>query len=211
VKAVIFDMDGVIVDSETYWNASELLFLKRIIPNWDESIHKRIVGMCVPDVYKLISNEKTITVDEKEFTRLYEEQAQKIYGKQAQLFLGVVELLKSLTVPIALASSARRSWIDAVLDRFDIRGYFSINLSVEDLGCAGKPSPEIYLEAAKQLGIAPKDCIVIEDSDNGIKAAKSAGMRCIGFKNGVTHGQTLEEADEIIDDIRQLSSLLTNL
>ena len=119
---------------------------------------------------------------------------------------GIVELLEELRrqrIAIGLASSSPRSFIEAVLAKFKIREYFACVVSGEEMP-AGKPAPDIYLEAARQLHVPPEQCVVLEDSRNGVLAAKRAGMTCIGFANPASGGQDLSAADRIVHAISEI-------
>src|SRR5207237_6272674 len=107
-------------------------------------------------------------------------------------------------VLVSLASSSPMNWIDIVLDRFHFRSSFAVVVSAEDLPGEGKPSPAIYLLTAQRLGVKPEKCVVIEDSKNGVLSAKSAGMYCIGFRNGFNQEQDLSQADIIVHGFNQL-------
>lgn len=210
MHAVIFDMDGVIVDSEIHWKSLEGFFLKSLVPTWTDQDQGRIIGLSINDTYALLSGEYGLQKSREEFFALYQEIAREIYGQKAALIEGFHELLlllKEKGVPLALASSSRKNWIDLLLDRYELRPYFDVVVSAEDLpGGQGKPSPAIYLHTAKLLGVPPEKCIVIEDSRNGVLSAKNAGMYCIGFRNGFNEEQDLSGADTIVNGYKELDS-----
>ena len=121
---------------------------------------------------------------------------------------GIEALLKDLKLnhfQIALASSSSYVFIDSILDKIGIRDYFDYILSGEDLANS-KPAPDIFLEAAKGLGCLPHQCIVIEDSNNGVAAAKAAGMKCIGYMNRTSGNQDLTKATVVIDDFNRINA-----
>lgn len=201
--ALIFDMDGVIVDSELHWKSTEGFFLQSLIPDWTSAEQDRIIGLSVHDVYRLLTQEYGVRLSKEQFLEMYQGMAEEIYGEKSSLIPGFCELLawlKEQGVPVALASSSPMSWIDIVLDRFDLRSSFEVVVSADELEAGrGKPSPAIYLLTAERLGVAPQRCVVIEDSMNGALSAKGAGMFCIGFRNGFNEEQDLGAADVIVD------------
>lgn len=208
MDAVIFDMDGVIVDSEIHWKTTEGFFLQSIIPGWDIDDQDKIIGLAVHDVYKLLVDTYQLQKTKAQFLELYQEMANEIYGQKVSLIEGFRELLSILNkhnVPVALASSSPKTWIDIVLQRFNLLESFQVVVSADELGGEGKPSPAIYLRTAKRLGVRPERCMAIEDSKNGVLSAKNAGMFCIGFRNGFNDEQDLSGADRIIHRFDELN------
>ncbi|HLH60550.1 MAG TPA: HAD family hydrolase [Ktedonobacteraceae bacterium] len=201
MDAVIFDMDGVIVDSEVHWKTSEGFFLQSLVPAWNIDDQDKIIGLALHDVYKMLVDTYQLQKTKAEFLELYLEMANEIYGQKVSLIAGFPELLTRLyehNIPVALASSSPRTWIDIVLQRFHLRECFKVVVSADELNGEGKPSPAIYLLTAKRLGIRPERCVAIEDSKNGVLSAKNAGMFCIGFRNGFNDEQDLSRADRVI-------------
>jgi HAD superfamily hydrolase (TIGR01509 family) len=211
VYPVIFDMDGVIVDSERHWKLLEGFFLRSLVPAWGERDQGRIIGLSLHDLYRMLVDEYGVTETRERFTALYFEMANEIYAEKVSLMEGFQDVLLRLAeqdVPVALASSSPLPWINIVLDRFALRPYFRVVISADELADGeGKPSPTIYLLAAQRLGVAPGDCIVIEDSQNGVLSAKRAGMYCIGFRNGFNDEQDLSAADTIIHSFHEFNRM----
>lgn len=198
LKAVLFDMDGVIVDSEKYWEQEEFSLLKQYIPTWNDEDQKKIIGLKMQDIHEILIRDYNFPLNWEEFWRKADEIAVHIFKNKAELMPGLKDLLKALKAAnykIVLGSSAHRHWIDIVLDRFEIREYFDITKSTQEINGPGKPAPDVYLELVRGLHVAPEECIVIEDSQNGVKAGKSAGMHVIGFRNGINDAIPLDEAD----------------
>jgi HAD superfamily hydrolase (TIGR01509 family) len=136
--------------------------------------------------------------------------ANQIYGQKVSLMPGFQEslsMLRANRVPVALASSSPMSWINIVLDRFDLSHAFDVVVSADELDGRGKPSPAIYLHTASKLGVKPEKCLVIEDSMNGVLSAKNAGMFCVGFRNGFNEEQDISRADIIIHDMAELPAI----
>jgi len=207
MDAVIFDMDGVIVDSEIHWKTTEGYFLQSLIPTWSINDQDKILGLGVHDLYALLASTYQLHKTKEQFLELYQEMANVIYGEKVSLIEGFTELLSVLHanhIPVALASSSPWTWINIMLERFNLRESFQAIVSADELEGEGKPSPAIYLLTAKQLGVSPTRCIAIEDSKNGVLSAKNAGMYCIGFRNGFNDEQDLSRADMIIQHFAEL-------
>lgn len=206
-KTVIFDMDGVIVDSELHWEKLEPQYLSSTIPDWNSTTYDQLTGLNLSDVYSFLFTNYDEVPNQVEFRAAYEAMADIIYGELISLLPDVKVVIESLHtngVTLGIASSSPRRWIDIVLKRFGLQTYFSSVLSSSDIGGKGKPSPDIYLASAKALKTDIEDCIVIEDSRNGVLAAKSAGMYCYGLRNGFNTSQDLSEADEVITGFASL-------
>lgn len=195
-------MDGVMIDSEIYWKKSELSFFSTLVERWTEEDQQKIIGININDTYKLLIAEYGLKITHKEFLRRVNAIAAQVYSEQSNLLNGFSALLNELwdnKIPIGLASSSLNEWIDIVLDRFELRKFFSVVVSAADINGPGKPAPDIYLYTAKKLNTEPKNCLVIEDSSHGTNSAKSAGMFCLGIRNGFNNSQDLSASDMIID------------
>ncbi|HYP18783.1 MAG TPA: HAD family hydrolase [Chloroflexia bacterium] len=208
MQAFIFDMDGVIVDSELHWKKPEGYFLRSLVPNWTDADQTRIIGLSLNNVYRMLTTEYGVTHSKEEFLEVYMAMARQIYGELSSLMPGFLVLLRELHrrgTPVAVASSSTRPWIDIVLDRYDLRPGFLAVVSADDLaGGEGKPSPAIYLHTARQLGVEPAECVVMEDSHNGVLSAQRAGMYCIGFRNGFNDDQDISTADVIVNSYAEI-------
>ena len=207
MDAVIFDMDGVIVDSEIHWKTTEGFFLQSLIPGWSAKDQDKIIGLGVLDLYALLVDTYYLQKTQQEFLEIYQQMANEIYGQKVSLIAGFTELLTALNtnhIPVALASSSPTSWINIMLERFSLRDSFQVVVSADELKGEGKPSPAIYLLTASRLGILPERCVAIEDSKNGVLSAKNAEMFCVGFRNGFNSEQDLSRADVIIHHFSEL-------
>jgi HAD superfamily hydrolase (TIGR01509 family) len=207
IEAVIFDMDGVIVDSELHWKTLEGFFLQSLVQGWSAEAQSKIIGLSLGALYTMLVDDYNLDKPKAEFFALYNEMARDIYEQRAALLPGFSDLLAGLResgIALALASSSPMAWINMVLDRFNLRGEFSVIVSADELGGEGKPSPAIYLLTAQKLGVAPERCAVIEDSRNGVLSAKRAGMYCIGLQNGFNEEQDLSAADVLVQGFSSL-------
>ncbi|WP_432409701.1 HAD family hydrolase [Wukongibacter sp. M2B1] len=210
IKAVIFDMDGVIIDSEPIHKQVEESLFKKLNIKVSEEEHNSYVGKTSIEMWREIKLKynlrKDILAEEiviEEVDRYIEHLLAK---DDIKPIMGVRKLINELyikDIKLALASSAVRRSIETVINLFELGEYFSISISGEDIE-DGKPCPDIFLKAANELGVNPMECVVIEDSRNGVIAAKTAGMKCIGFKNRNSGNQDLSRADMVIDSLSQI-------
>lgn len=185
IKAIIFDMDGVLINTESVLKQDEFRFLYNLTQNrWTKKDQKSIRGMSLEGVYSLLQQHFNLRLPKKNFLDKYNQLLNKIYQDRVQLNPGVLDILnvvREKKIKTALASSTSHKFIKVVLSRFNLDKYFKIVVSADDLNGQGKPDPGIFLETARRLDTEPKNCLVIEDSKNGIIAAKRAGMSCIAF------------------------------
>jgi HAD superfamily hydrolase (TIGR01509 family) len=208
INTIIFDMDGVIVDSEFHWRAVEEPFLRKLIPNSYEEYHKYIVGRSLSDIFQYLDSNFNVPMDKTDFMESYNEMAVTIYEEKANLLPGVldfIKLLKKDNLTLALASSSPWLWINMAVNRFDLNQYFEKMVSADETECKGKPAPDIYLYALEQLKKKASECVAIEDSKNGVISAQEAGMKCIGLKNGFNDDQDLSRSDILVQGFGELS------
>ncbi len=195
-------MDGVIIDSEPLWEKSESIMLKRKGFSGNDSYRKeyrkKIMGLNQKDSVRLLK--ETFGLDESpdEILRTRLEILLELYEKELRLVDGIPEILKILDsekhIKTALASGSPMKVIEFVLRKFSLEDTFRIKVS-GDCVEKGKPHPDIYLEAARRLGVNPGECVAIEDSINGIVSAKEAGMRCIAVPDPRIATEDYPQAD----------------
>lgn len=196
MRAVIFDMDGVIIDSETHFRKLETATFKDLMPRWTPEAHERIVGLGIGELHGFLVREFDLKIAHAEFMDHCRRIGNEVYALRASLtpgFLDLADELKSSGVPIGLATSSPKPCVDMVMERFGLRERFAALVSADDAG-EGKPSPKVYLLAARRLGVEPRHCAAIEDSRLGVLSATKAGMFCVGFRNGVNAAQDLSGA-----------------
>ena len=208
IDTIIFDMDGVLVDSEKHWAIEEAKFLAtRILAPHDE-YHKNIVGMSISEIYDHLKSRYNILMEKSEFLDAYDKMAVDIYEKSSSLLPNVMDflvLLKDEGYTLALASSSPRFWVSMAVERFELEPFFKVTVSASEIKCKGKPAPDIYLYTAEQLGKNPSECMAIEDSRNGVLSVKKAGMRCVGLRNGFNEEQDLSQVDLVIRNFQELT------
>jgi beta-phosphoglucomutase family hydrolase len=214
-KACIFDMDGVIIDSEPMHFEIDLIMTRQLGLNLSHEDLEKYVGMTNPAMWKHIKEEHKLEPSVDELIRIQMDMKLRILKERDEKPIeGIVSLLQALKkdgYPIGLASSSPILFIQAVLEKLELQHYFSVIVSGEEVA-QGKPAPDVFLKAAQLLQVQAEHCAVIEDSRNGVAAAKAAGMACIGFLNPNSGQQDLTRADLIVDSILQISlSKLENL
>jgi len=207
IKAVIFDLDGVMVDSErVHIEAEKQTMLKYGVRISSEEL-RRYTGTTARFMFtELVEKYKLNTTFEKIFSEK-EEILFKLMEKDVQPTKGIIELLEKLkreNIKLAIASSSHKRLITYVLEKLNIVDLFDSIVSSEDV-IYGKPNPEIFLRAANELNVNPVECSVIEDSKLGVEAAKSAGMKCVGYRNPDSGNQDLSKADVVIDNFSALN------
>lgn len=208
MQAFIFDFDGVIVDSERHWRNIDRTFFASLVPGWSEEVDgARMMGLGVKSGYALLQKEYNVQMPFDEYWAKLDAAVQNIYLNLAQMLPGLPEFLARLeaaNVKIGIASSSQRPWIEATLDRLDLRKYFPVVCAANDVDERTKPLPDVYLLAAKQLGVDPRECTALEDSRNGVAAAKAAGMTCYAIRTDMNPEQKLEQADKIIKSFEEI-------
>ncbi len=212
LKAVIFDMDGVIIDSEPiHFNIEKQIFSYLGIPVSD-SEHHSLVGTTTRAMWSSLKNKFKLELSLEELIELSSKRYLdyiSIYNKML-LLPGIANLIEELyrnNIQQAIASSSTLEHIEFVLRKYNLKEYFD-EIICGDYVSKSKPAPDIFLYAANQLQIRPEECIVIEDSENGVTAAKFAGMKCIGFNNSNSGNQDLSTADLIIDNFADYKNLI---
>ncbi|WP_296636973.1 HAD family phosphatase [Polaribacter sp.] len=212
IHCVIFDMDGVIIDSEEIHKKAYYETFNSIGVNVSDKLYKTLTGSSTINAFqklihhfKLDLNPEDLVLDKrKRYVNFFEN------DPTLHLVSGVEDLIKHLynnQITLVLASSSAMININRVFTRFNLHQYFKGKISGADLK-ESKPNPEIFEKAAILSEVPKKNCIVIEDSDNGIRAANDAGIFVVGYQNPMTEDQTLENANLITDSFSSLKSEL---
>lgn len=211
IHAVIFDMDGVLIDSEPIQYRLEKDLFSELGFDLSEQEHRAFLGI---NNFEMISSLKkrfgfTGTIEEtvRELRRRY---LRELKGNGIPVIDGVTQLLSSLEsagLKLALASSAPREQIDLVINQSCLGRYFSVLVSGDEVE-RSKPDPAVFLKAARLLNVGASACCVIEDSVNGVSAARNAGMRCVGFQNGCNGDHTLDGADWVVESMNEAGKII---
>ena len=207
-QAVIFDKDGVIADSEYCNVMAKHIQLKQAGVEVDWHYHDQFLGTTHEYMWSKMKEEfqlpKEIDYYIKQWAEVRKELIEREGLKSMPGCIDLIKRLKSEGVLIAVASSSNIADIKADLHALNIDNMFDAVISGENC-LKGKPDPEIFIKAARALGVAAEDCIVIEDSTSGVAAAKAAGMKCIGYAYPGAAKQDIRLADEIIADFNELT------
>ncbi|TYC18048.1 HAD family phosphatase [Bizionia gelidisalsuginis] len=209
IKAVLFDMDGVIVDTEPLHTKAYYMMFEHYNMEVSRKLYESFTGQSTLNVCKALCDtfgldcnpEDLVQHKRASFTSLFHN------DPSLQLLPGILDLIKDYHnngLTLILASSASMFTINNVFTRFELDYYFKAKLSGADLK-ASKPHPEIFEKAADTAGINKNECFVIEDSTNGIKAAKSAGIYCVGYDSLNSKNQDYSQADRVINHFNEIN------
>ena len=201
-------MDGVLIDSEPlHYEVNKEIFSELDI-KVSKKEYNSYIGTSNQEMWEKIVKRHNLSKKASDLARLQQQKnLEHLINGKVELMDNIIELLddlKNSNLKLALGSSSPKKLINEVIENFNIKNYFKIVRSGENVR-EGKPAPDLFLKIAEELDIKPKKIVVIEDSHNGVKAAKKAGMNCIGFVNENSGNQDLSIADFIIDDFSQLS------
>ena len=207
INAVIFDLDGVLIDSEPLHCLADNQLLKDLGIDTPENYFDRFTGLTDSAMWGAIKTDYLITKSIDELKLMQVPIKLKLLQEgDYKAISGTVELLEEIKkrhLPIAIASSSPRRFIEAVVQKIGIAQYIVTIVSGEEVE-QSKPEPDIFLKAARLLNVNPSECLVVEDSKSGTIAAKKAGMKCIGYQNLNSGNQDLSEADFIVNDIKEI-------
>jgi HAD superfamily hydrolase (TIGR01509 family) len=209
VAAVVFDMDGVIVDSEQVWDEVR----EELVADWSgrysSEAQRAMMGMSSPEWSAYMHDELGLAQSPDEINDEVVRRMLERYRSDLPLLDGAVDAVRSLagSYPLAVASSSNRPLIDAVLETAGIAQCFAATVSSEEVP-RGKPSPDVYLEAARRLGVPAADCAAVEDSANGIRAARAAGMVVVAYPNAhyPPDDEALGLADVVVGELGELGA-----
>ena len=182
--AVIFDLDGVLVDSEQLWNRAREELVRSSGGSWREDATRAMMGMSSLEWAAYMHDELRVPFDAAETSRRVVATIEELYREQLPLLPGAADVVRALhgRWPLGLASSSNREIIDLVLELAGLAGMFAATVSSEEVA-HGKPAPDVYLETAARIGVDPGRCVALEDSSNGLRSAAAAGMAVIAVPN----------------------------
>ncbi|MCK0109836.1 HAD family phosphatase [Flavobacteriaceae bacterium S0825] len=209
IKAVIFDMDGVIVNSEPLHRKAYNEMFKTVGIDVSNQLYESFTGKSTFSICKTLCKSFNLKNHPQELVNLKRQYFKYIFENDSDLSLieGVQDLIQDYynnDLVLVLASSASMMTINNVFTKFNLDKYFVSKHSGADLK-ASKPHPEIFINAAKSSGYNRNECIVIEDSTNGIKAANSANIYCIGYKSKHSKNQDYSTANKVIENFKEIS------
>jgi HAD superfamily hydrolase (TIGR01509 family) len=182
--AVIFDLDGVLMDSEQRWNGAKETLVRETGGRWRDEAPTVMMGMSSVEWSAYLRDALGVPMDVDEISREVVRRMEHGYRRELPLLPGASDAVRALAArwPLGLASSSNRELIDLVLDLAGFGAAFRVTVSSEEVE-RGKPAPDVYLAAARGLGVEPASCVAIEDSSNGLRSAAAAGMTVIAVPN----------------------------
>ena len=208
IDAVIFDMDGVLIDSEQVWDTAREKLVRERGGAWHDGAQRDMMGMSSTEWSAYMRDELGLREPPEEINDEVVRRMSDLYREHLPLLPGAGEAIGRIAErwPLGLASSSNRPIIDLVLELAGLAGAFSVTVSSEEVG-RGKPAPDVYLEAARRLDVAPERCAAIEDSHNGIRSAHAADMRVVAIPNRQfpPDDDSLALADIVLESLGELS------
>jgi len=207
IRAVVFDLDGVLIDSEQVWDDVREALARERGGRWHERAQRDMMGMSSPEWSRYMHENIGLAESPEEINRIVVERMLERYAAGPPWLPGAIDTVRRLAAEfvLGLASSSNRELIDLVLEAGGIVGCFRATVSSEEVA-AGKPAPDVYLEVARRLGVDPHECTAVEDSHNGIRSAKGAGMRCVAIPNAhFPPGDAVAEADAVVASLAELT------
>ena len=208
LKAILFDMDGVIVDTEPLHSKAYHMMFDAVNIVVTDELYESFTGQSTISICRTLVSHFQLSGQPETLVALKRKFFKQIFETDENLHLidGVLDLIKdyhSNGLTLVLASSASMTTINNVFTRFNLDRYFVAKLSGADLK-ASKPHPEIFIKAAESSGYKKSECLVIEDSTNGINAAKTAGIYCVGFKSPHSKNQDYSNANIVINNFNEV-------
>jgi HAD superfamily hydrolase (TIGR01509 family) len=184
IAAVVFDLDGLLLDTEQVWDEAREELTRERGGRWHDRAQRDMMGMSSPEWSRYMHDELGLAEPPEEISAEVVRRLEVRYRRRLPLIPGAREAVERLggRWPLGLASSSNRELIDLALELGCMRGFFRASVSSEEVA-RGKPAPDVYVEAARRLGVPPHSCAAIEDSQNGIRSAKAAAMRMVAIPN----------------------------
>jgi len=208
IDAVVFDLDGLLLDSEQVWDEVREQLTRERGGRWHEGATRDMMGMSSVEWSRYMHERLGLPEPAAEINAEVVRRMLERYGERLPLLPGAVEAVRRLAArwPLGLASSSNRELIELALEAAGIAELFRETVSSEEVE-RGKPAPDVYVEAAKRLGIAPERAVAVEDSHNGILSARAAGMRVIAVPNPhfPPRPEALAEADVVLGSLAELT------
>ena len=209
IEAVVFDLDGLLIDSEQVWDSVREQYVRERGGRYDDEVQRALMGMSSREWSRYLHEVAGVPDDPQAINDEVVRRMLAAYRERLPLVEGAVEAVERIAArwPLALASSSNRPLIDAALDASGLARFFRVTVSSEEVP-RGKPAPDVYLEAARRLDVEPTRCAAVEDSHSGIRAAKAAGMRVVAVPNATypPGEDALAEADAVLGSLKELTA-----
>ena len=208
IDAVVFDLDGLLLDTEQVWDEVREAVTRERGGRWHERAQADMMGMSSTEWSRYMHDELGLSESPEELNRIVVERMQERYRERLPVVDGAVDAVRRIATrwPLGLASSSNRPLIDLALELMGVANLFQATVSSEEVE-RGKPAPDVYLEAAQRLGVRPENVVAIEDSANGIRSAKAASMRVIAIPNPHFRPaeDVLAQADLVLESLAELT------
>jgi HAD superfamily hydrolase (TIGR01509 family) len=208
IDAVVFDLDGLLLDSEQVWDGVREQLTRERGGRWHDEATRDMMGMSSLEWSRYMHDRLGVPELPEEINAEVVRRMLARYREQLPLLPGATEAVERIAArwPLGLASSSNRDLIEAALEAAGIDGLFQVTVSSEEVA-RGKPAPDVYLEAARRLVVAPERAAAVEDSHNGILSARAAGMRVIAVPNPhfPPRPEALAEADVVLGSLAELT------
>jgi HAD superfamily hydrolase (TIGR01509 family) len=208
IEAVVLDLDGLLIQTEEIWDDVREALARERGARYDAEAQRAMMGMSSPEWSRYMHEELGVPDPPAEISAEVVRRMEARYRERLPLLPGAVEAVERLAArwALGLASSSNRPLIDAVLELAGLGRFFRVTVSSEEVA-RGKPSPDVYLEAAQRLGVPPERCAAVEDSHSGIRSARAAGMRVVAIPNPAFRPdeEALAEADVVLESLEELT------
>jgi HAD superfamily hydrolase (TIGR01509 family) len=208
IEAVVFDLDGLLLDTEELWDEARRQIAEERGGRWREDAQRAMMGMSSPEWSRYMQDVIGVPDSPEQISAEVVERMEDLYRRQLPLVDGAIEAVRRIAArwPLAMASSSNRPLIDLFLELTGTRELFRATVSSEEVA-RGKPAPDVYLEAAARLDVAPERCAAIEDSENGIRSAASAAMSVVAIPNTVfpPSAEALSQAAVVLGSLAELT------
>ena len=209
IEAVVFDLDGLLLDSEQVWDSVREQLARERGGRWHENAQRDMMGMSSPEWSRYMHDVIGLREPPEEINREVVRRVESAYRDDLPVIPGAREAVKRIAArwPLGLASSSNRELIELALELLGVRDLFLATVSSEEVA-RGKPAPDVYLEAARRLDVEPAQAAAVEDSHNGIRAAKAAGMRVVAIPNRhfPPGADALAAADVVLESLDALTA-----
>jgi HAD superfamily hydrolase (TIGR01509 family) len=208
IEAVVFDLDGVLLDTEEVWDEARRQIAAERGAQWPEDGQRAMMGMSSPEWSRYMHDVVGLAEPPEQISAEVVARLEALYRERLPLIDGAIEAVRRMGShrPLAIASSSNRPLIDLFLELTGTGDAFRATVSSEEVA-RGKPAPDVYLEAARRLGAAATTCAAIEDSENGIRSADAAGMHVVAIPNRVfpPSEEALALADVVLESLDELT------
>ena len=209
IEAVVFDLDGVLLQSEEVWDAVRERYVRERGGRYDDEVQRAMMGMSAPEWSTFLAEDAGVPASPEQINADVVALMLEAYARELPLLPGAVDVVRRVAAqfPLALASSSNRAIFEEALRLAGLTDAFQATVSSEEVA-QGKPAPDVYLEAARRLGVAPERCAAVEDSHAGIRSAHAAGMRVIAIPNASypPDDEALALADVVLESLDELTT-----